>query len=386
MAPTSSCFGDNLFQLPIEGSLEDTMRTRILITGAAGTVGIALLEQLSVHRDSFDIYAFDLNHKVLRKKISQVIKKYPNSRSRIHPIYRDIRDVESFDGLPLNFEVIIHLAALIPPAADDHKRLAYQVNTLGTKGLLQFAHRQISAPFFLYSSSVAIYGDRLKTPWIQVGDPLHPSRGDFYAKTKIAAEKIVKSYHGDWSIFRLGAVMGGHQISKLMFHQPLETHMEIITAEDTARAFVGAIYYRKELSGNIYNLGGGEACRMQYKDFLQRSFEIRGLGKLTFPRFAFADQNFHCGYFKDGMNLHSLLHFSKDSMESYFIRDAAKVRSVTKGFLHLLRRPIKWWLLQKSEPYHAIKKGDVGHIRRYFSTPLVKTFKLDLSLLLEISP
>lgn len=384
MAPVGSCFRDTLFHLPKEGSLEDTMRKRILITGAAGTVGIALLEQLSVHRESFDMYAFDLNHKDLRKKISRVIKKHPSSRSRIHPIYRDIRDRESFEGLPLNFEVIIHLAALIPPAADDHRRLAYQVNTLGTKCLLQFAHKQISPPFFLYSSSVAIYGDRLKTHWIQVGDPLQPSRGDFYAKTKIAAEKIVRSYQGDWSIFRLGAVMGGHQISKLMFHQPLETYMEIITAEDTARAFLRAIFYRKELSGNTYNLGGGEACRMRYKDFLQRSFEIRGLGKLTFPRYAFADQNFHCGYFKDGMNLHRLLHFSKDSMESYFIRDAAKVRGWRKGFLRLLKRPIKWWLLQKSEPYRAMKKGDTRHIRRYFSQPLRDMQGLEISLVMGV--
>lgn len=342
------------------------MRKRILVTGAAGTVGIALLEQLVVHRDSFDIYAFDLNHKTLRKRIERVIQKAPKSRSVVHPIYANLCDAESFAQLPLNFEVIIHLAALIPPAADDQMRLAHQVNVVGTKRVLEFANKQIQPPLLLYSSSVALYGDRLATPWIHVGDPINPSKGDFYAKTKIQAERQIVQYQGDWSIFRLGAVMGGHQISKLMFHQPLGTNMEIITAEDVARAFLKAISSRKVLSGNIYNLGGGEACRMQYKEFLQRSFEIRGLGKLNFPHFAFADQNFHCGYFEDGYKLHNLLHFGQDSMESYFARDAAKVKPLTRWLCKLCKRPIKWWLLQKSEPYRAVKKKDLRHIKRFF--------------------
>ncbi len=343
------------------------MRKRILITGAAGTVGIALLEQLSMHRESFDIYAFDLSYKVLRKKISKVIKKHSSSRSVIHPVYGDIRDKHVFDKLPINFEAIIHLAALIPPAADDQRRLAYQVNVVGTKHLLQFAEKQIFSPLLLYASSVAIYGDRLNTPWIRVGDPLQPSRGDFYARTKISGEKIIQSYTGDWALFRLGAVMGGHQISKLMFHQPLATHMEIITAEDTARAFLEALSCRKELAGKVFNLGGGESCRIEYKKFLERSFEIRGLGSLSFPKHSFADQNFHCGYFEDGFQLHNLLHFGQDSIESYFVKDQAKVSGLKRRVLHLFRGPIKWWLLQKSEPYRAMRKQDLKAMRQYFS-------------------
>lgn len=49
-----------------------------------------------------------------------------------------------------------------------------------------------------------------------------------------------------------------HKISGLMFHMPLDTPMEITTSEDTGGAFANAVTERTELSGRIFNLGGGE--------------------------------------------------------------------------------------------------------------------------------
>jgi nucleoside-diphosphate-sugar epimerase len=136
------------------------------------------------------------------------------------------------------------------------------------RGLERFSPKA----FLLYSSSISVYGDRLKDPNIYKTDPLLPSLGDEYAKTKIAAEDIIQSSRLKWSIFRLTAIMGGHKISKLMFHMPLATKMEICTPADTARAFVNAIEHRNKIEGKIFNLGGGESCRCTYLEFLDRSF------------------------------------------------------------------------------------------------------------------
>ncbi|WP_245574881.1 hypothetical protein [Aequorivita capsosiphonis] len=206
----------------------------------------------------------------------------------------------------------------------------------------------------------------MENPYISVEDPLEPSPGDEYALTKIAAEEIIKTSKLKWTIFRLAAIMGGHKMSKLMFHQPLATSLEIATPRDTARAFVNAIEKEKELSRSIFNLGGGENCRISYEGFLQRSFNIFGLGELNFPEKAFAEKNFHCGFYKDGDKLENIVHFRKDSLEDYFKMEKEKISSFENFGASLLKRPIKYYLLKQSEPLAAIKNNDEKMKSQFF--------------------
>ena len=152
-----------------------------------------------------------------------------------------------------------------------------------------------------------------------------------------------------------------------MFHQPLNTALEIATPRDTARAFVNGIEKQAELSKKIFNLGGGESCRISYEGFLKRSFKIFGLGQLDFPKYSFADKNFHCGYYQDGDDLEKIVHFRKDSLEDYFKMEAEKVTSGRKFATKLFNKPVKWFLLQKSEPYQAYKTKDVKQMNHYFN-------------------
>lgn len=62
---------------------------------------------------------------------------------------------------------------------------------------------------------------------------------------------------------------------------------KVATPRDTTRAFVNAIPEKSMLSGKIFNLGGGESCRIAYHDFLARSFKIYGLGEFNFPKKCF---------------------------------------------------------------------------------------------------
>ncbi|MGO1584982.1 hypothetical protein [Mesonia sp.] len=151
-----------------------------------------------------------------------------------------------------------------------------------------------------------------------------------------------------------------------MFHQPLDTSLEIATPSDTARAFVNAIPKQKELSKKIFNLGGGESCRTSYKDFLTRSFKIYGLGEFTFPDKAFAEKNFHCGYYADGDNLEEILHFRQDSLTDYFENEKENFSSFKKFGASLLQRAIKWCLLQQSEPLEALKNNHKKLKQQFF--------------------
>ena len=334
-------------------------RKNILITGAAGTVGIEVVKQL-INKDKYNITAFDVNSPNVQRKLNLY-------KNKISIVYGNITNETDLVKVGANQDVVIHLAAVIPPLADDNPTLSHQVNVVGTQNLIRQLEQHSPHAFLLYSSSISVYGDRLYTPMIAVNDAIIPSDRDEYAKTKIIAEDSIRNSMLDWSIFRLGAIMGGHKISKLMFHQPLDTSLEIATPSDTARAFVNAINHQTQLSKRIFNLGGGENCRMIYADFLSTSFKIFGLGKLNFHKKSFAEKNFHCGYYDDGYILNDILHFQKDTLATYFKSEEEKVSPLKKFFISMFKSPIKWYLQKQSEPLKAYFKKDVKTMRHYFN-------------------
>lgn len=333
-------------------------KKNILITGASGTVGFEALLQL-IDKKKYNITVFDKESKQSREKLLPF-------KDKINIIFGDISILEDLATIK-DIDAAIHLAAIIPPVADDFPELARKVNLMGTQNLIQQLEKQSPNAFLIYSSSISVYGDRILNPFIKVGDTLQASEGDFYATTKIAAEDSIQNSQLDYTIFRLAAIMGNHKISKLMFHQPLDTSLEIATPRDTARAFVNGIEKQALLSKRIYNLGGGEQCRASYKDFLERSFEIFGLGSMNFPKKSFAEKNFHCGYYADGNELEQIVHFRQDSLEDYFKMEEAKISPIIKVITSMLNTPIKWFLHKKSEPYQAFKEQDLVQMKHYFN-------------------
>lgn len=157
-----------------------------------------------------------------------------------------------------------------------------------------------------------------------------------------------------------------------MFHMPLDTPFEISTPEDTARAFINGLEKQEKLSFRIFNLGGGAQSTISYREFLQRSFDIYGLGKLAFPEKAFAEKNFHCGRMVDGDELENILHFRKDTMESYLDKTAKPVSKIQKVLTFLVSPIVKWFLLRQSEPYQAWKTGDIRLINRFFKQDTIR--------------
>ncbi len=333
---------------------------RVLLTGASGAVGREVLKQLA-GLDDVELTVYD-------KKSSQAVKIFSPYRGKVNISYGDLQDAKKTDLVCREKDVVIHLAAIIPPLADLEPELANNVNVEGTRNLINGLKKYSKDAFVLYSSSVSVYGDRLDSPMIRVEDPLQPSMGDEYAKTKIEAEKLISESGLTWSIFRLSAIMGvdNHKATELMFHMPLPTLLEITSPEDSARAFVNAIDKSRELSGRIFNLGGGENCRTNYQEFLSESYRIYGLGKLDFPEKAFAEKNFHCGYYADGHHLEEILEFRKDSIETFFKNLKSSVSLVQRVITGLIRKKVKSQLLNKSEPFKAFNENNKELIQRFF--------------------
>ncbi|MEY4727626.1 MAG: hypothetical protein RLZZ390_150 [Bacteroidota bacterium] len=334
-------------------------KKNILITGASGAVGSEILNQISLLTDLYNITVFDI-------KTKESISCFRKYKQTIEIVYGDIAEMDKVEKVCHDKDVVIHLAAIIPPRADKFPELAERVNIIGTKNLVHNLELFSPHAFFIYASSISVYGDRLNEPWIKVTDPLVPSIGDEYAKTKIEAEKVIRSSRLDWSIFRLTAVMGKHKLSELLFHMPLSTPLEIATPHDTAKAFINAIEKRSSLSRKIFNLGGGDAYRIIYKDFLALSFKAIGLGGLNFPDNSFAEKNFHCGYYHDSNDLQDILAFQNGTLDDYFQSLHKSTNTFKWLSTRLFSRVIKRVLLVKSEPLKALQTDDKLMRERFF--------------------
>ena len=320
---------------------------KILLTGASGTVGYEVLKQLCEIKNKYEVTVFDI-------KSGKAIKKFKPFNKEINIVYGNLNNNDDLIKVCYDKDVVIHLAAIIPPLADEKPELSHQVNVLGTENLINLLELHSPNAFFLYSSSISVYGDRLHNPMITIQDTINPSEGDEYAKTKILAENIIQNCKLDWSIFRLTAIM------------------EIASPEDTATAFVNAMDKQEQLSKKIFNLGGGENCRIIYDDFLSNSFKIFGLGKLDFLPKTFAEKNFHCGFYEDGYVLDNILNFRKDTLTNYFENEKSKVSLFKKAIISIFNKPIKKYLQRQSEPLAAYVDQDMKMIQHYFVTDILK--------------
>ena len=127
------------------------MRTKaIMITGAAGEIGHALIESLSKQ----DVPLLTLDLADLPEDV----------RGLSTHIQGDILDESLLARLisEYEFESIIHLAALLSTRGEFTPNQAHKVNVEGTRGLLQLAAEQSEwrgKPVkFIFPSSIAVYG------------------------------------------------------------------------------------------------------------------------------------------------------------------------------------------------------------------------------------
>lgn len=173
-------------------------KKHILITGVSGTVGFEVLLQL-INNENYNITIFDKE----TKKSSAKLLPY---KEKVNLIFGDISVLKDLESIK-NIDVAIHLAAIIPPVADDFPELAKNVNFIGTQNLIKQLEQHSPNAFLMYSSSISVYGDRIENPYIKVDDVLQPSPKDYYAETKIRAEIAVQNSKLDYTIFRLAAIM-----------------------------------------------------------------------------------------------------------------------------------------------------------------------------------
>lgn len=131
----------------------------ILVTGAAGSIGSALVKKL-VNFNPYTIAACDMSENGLFY-LFNALKNMPiKSSTRIIPIVGDIKDKSLIDELYCNLDpgVVFHAAAYKHvPLMQNHARMIFLNNVLGTRNLLELSLDYGVKRFIGISTDKAVY-------------------------------------------------------------------------------------------------------------------------------------------------------------------------------------------------------------------------------------
>ena len=299
------------------------MRKRVFISGVTGTMGSAGLSYLIKHLDKLDIVT------LVRptNKNKEMMNQYEED---IEIIWGDLVVYQDVKRALVNVDYILHVAAFVSPEADENPKLAYKINVGSMENILKAIEElKLCDVKLINIGTVAETGDRLPPiHWGRTGDPLKPSIFDYYATSKIEAERLViESGLKYWVSLRQTGILhyGLLSIMKgIMFHQPLNNVLEWITEEDSGRLLCNLVI--KDLDNDfyqkIYNIGGGESCRLNNYDFMTKilgGIGVTNIEKIFEPNW-FATRNFHGQYYIDSDKLNDILDFRTESFDDFLVR------------------------------------------------------------------
>lgn len=242
---------------------------KVMITGGLGGLGLNISRAFL--DSGHEILVFDLDNPVNRAR-----------RTELPPgadvVWGDIGDAEALRREAVRTDLILHLAAIIPPLSEQKPDLTQRVNVEGTRNVVQAA---VSARKpLVFTSSVSVFGP---TPGAKA--PLHPDRNpmngvDHYTRSKVEGERIVTGAGIDYVICRIAAAPHldlSPARMREMFMFPHDSRIEFVHLKDVATALVHAAERFGRVKNRVYILGGGRSQQFLYHDFIARLMGVMGL-------------------------------------------------------------------------------------------------------------
>ena len=374
----------------------------VLLTGASGSMGFKAFKLLWEKRDLYDIVLLirssprekRLFRKYIRAADMGPIRGTGTALGKgLKIVWGDAQNKEDVTAACQGIDCCLHVMALISPEADRNPDMALKVNYQATRTIVEAIEAQDPDRIrLIYISSVAAYGDRLPPLHVgRTGDPILPSVYDHYALTKIRAElEVMQSRIRHRAVLRQTFIMIPGLFSlmdPIMFHQPIHSFMENITARDSGRLMVNCLDVPDDSDfwGRYFNISGGPECRTTFLEFLERIYGMLGLvtGKVM-ERQWFALKNFHMMFFEDTALLNQYLHHWEggQTQEDYYHEVWRKlpwylkmtawyckyippyrwlVQAITRGQLKKLA-------LKPEGTLHWVKTGDLGKVDAFFGS------------------
>jgi CDP-paratose 2-epimerase len=281
-----------------------TLRSmRVVITGGAGFVGSSLALAFRERHPKAEICAFDN----LKRRGSELnLERF--QRHGISFVHGDVRQPEDLATLPGTFDLVIDASAepSVLAGLDGSPAYVLDTNLGGTINCLELARKRAKAFVFLSTSRVYSIAPlrelaldegatrftlaaKQTSPGVSAAGiaehfPVHLPRS-LYGATKLASELLVQEYAAAYGlravIDRCGVIAGPGQFGKVdqgvftlwvanhLFGLPLKYTgfggtgkqvRDLLHPSDLFRAIELQLDAIDRLSGETFNLGGGQAC------------------------------------------------------------------------------------------------------------------------------
>lgn len=234
---------------------------KVLVTGSSGTIGTRLCERLLA--EDYDIVGIDLKPNKWNDRINKLT------------IIGDLRNKETLENLPKDFDLVIHLAAnarvydlvVNPDLARDNFEILF--NTI------EFC-RKNNIKRFIFASSREVYGN-LKQIVHSENEAYVRNCESPYTATKIGGEALVHAYHQcydiNFIIFRFSNVYGMYDDSDRVI--PLfikltkenkdlvvygkEKLLDFTYIDDAISGILKCIENFNQVKNDVFNIASGKA-------------------------------------------------------------------------------------------------------------------------------
>ena len=304
-------------------------RPVVFMTGAGGGMGFESFKQMLP--DLGDVYDLVILVRDSEKN-HNLFDGYENKKG-LQIVYGDLLNQKDVEKCVALSDMVLHIAAFVSPAADYYPKKAMENNYGSVVNLINAIKNQKKEDTykFVYIGTVAETGDRMPPiHWGRVGDPIKPSMFDYYAVSKVAAERyVIESGLNYWVSLRQTGIIGPAMAKirdAIQFHNCLYNVLEYCSDRDSGRLMRNLAAFDADGSldesfwGHIYNIGGGESCRISTYDMYMKMYGELGfdnIDPIVEPKVN-ATRNFHGQYYLDSDKLENYLHFRSDSMEYFY--------------------------------------------------------------------
>ena len=309
------------------------MKKRVFLTGATGTMGWAGLQELLKYPDNYDITILARQ----RQNNSRQLKPLAGS---IRVVWGDLVNYENVLQGVTGADYVLHVGGMVSPQADYFPEKTLYTNVTAANNIVKAVLAQPNCDEIkvVYIGSVAETSDRNEpVHWGRCGDPVFASDFDYYAVSKIEAERIIAdSGLRHWVSLRQSGILYPailKNFDPIMFHVPIRGVLEWATVEDSGRLLervcrdtVPASFWNR-----FYNISSGPQYRMTNYEF-----ETRVLKAVHCPRPEkifnsnwFVLKNFHGQYYLDADLLEEYLHFRANiPLDRYFQQMSDELPSI----------------------------------------------------------
>lgn len=145
---------------------------KIAMTGTSGSMGSEALRQ-TLELNTAERVRILLTPKKKNDKLAAKLKRRYGARIEI--VRGRISDENICRRLVEGADIVVNMAAVIPPHSDNDPRASYECNLRGAIALADAVAAQARQPKLVHISTVAVYGSRtLAHPWGRPGDPILP--------------------------------------------------------------------------------------------------------------------------------------------------------------------------------------------------------------------